>query len=378
MSRPRLLLGARPAAAPERADRAPAGHLTGRQVRCGAHQDVQGGPDMTDYKQLYIGGEWVDPAGQDRFDVVNPATLEVIGSTPEATEADVDRAVAAARAALETGPWADRTAAERHQVMVDLRRQADRGRRRAGQPGHRRGRRHDPVLALRSGRRHEHGARLLHQPGQGLRLRRGAPGHARPGARAQGARRCGRRHHPLERAAVHHDAEVRADPGARARRWCSSPRPRRRCRRSASPSWPTRPACPPACSTSCPPTARSASTWSATPASTRSRSPAPPPPAARSAPSAASSSSAAPSSSAASPRRSSSTTPTSPGIVDELLAAGIMNNGQACVAQTRILAPESRYDEIVRRLHRQDGRAEGRRPDRLRDRRRPAHLRAPA
>ena len=75
---------------------------------------------MTDYKQLYIGGEWVDPAGQDRFDVVNPATLEVIGSTPEATEADVDRAVAAARAALETGPWATATAAERHQVMVDL------------------------------------------------------------------------------------------------------------------------------------------------------------------------------------------------------------------------------------------------------------------
>ena len=29
---------------------------------------------MTDYKQLYIGGEWVDPAGQDRFEVVNPAT----------------------------------------------------------------------------------------------------------------------------------------------------------------------------------------------------------------------------------------------------------------------------------------------------------------
>ena len=53
---------------------------------------------MTDHKQLYIGGEWVDPAGQDRFDVVNPATLEVVGSVPEGTEADMDRAVAAARA----------------------------------------------------------------------------------------------------------------------------------------------------------------------------------------------------------------------------------------------------------------------------------------
>ena len=75
---------------------------------------------MTDYKQLYIGGEWVDPAGQDRFEVVNPATLEVIGSTPEGTEADIDRAVAAARAALESGPWANSTAAERLEIMRSL------------------------------------------------------------------------------------------------------------------------------------------------------------------------------------------------------------------------------------------------------------------
>ncbi len=75
---------------------------------------------MTDHKQLYIGGEWVDPAGQDRFEVVNPATLQVIGSVPEATPADMDRAVAAARAALESGPWANSTAADRHQIMADL------------------------------------------------------------------------------------------------------------------------------------------------------------------------------------------------------------------------------------------------------------------
>ncbi len=75
---------------------------------------------MTDYKQLYIGGEWVDPAGSDRFEVVNPATLEVIGSVPEGTEADVDRAVAAARAALESGPWAGSTKAERLEVMRAL------------------------------------------------------------------------------------------------------------------------------------------------------------------------------------------------------------------------------------------------------------------
>ena len=33
-----------------------------------------------------------------------------------------------------------------------------------------------------------------------------------------------------------------------------------------------------------------------------------------------------------------------------LLFAGLMNSGQACVAQTRILAPRSRYDEIVEKI----------------------------
>jgi betaine-aldehyde dehydrogenase len=75
---------------------------------------------VTDYKQFYIGGEWVDPAGSARFDVVNPATLDTIGSVPEGTEADVDRAVAAARAALESGPWANSTKAERLEVLRSL------------------------------------------------------------------------------------------------------------------------------------------------------------------------------------------------------------------------------------------------------------------
>ena len=75
---------------------------------------------MTDYQQLYIGGEWVDPAGSDRFDVVNPATLETIGSVPEGTEADIDRAVAAARSALDSGPWANSTKAERLEVLKSL------------------------------------------------------------------------------------------------------------------------------------------------------------------------------------------------------------------------------------------------------------------
>ena len=51
--------------------------------------------------KLYIGGEWVDPAGAGTIDVINPTTEEVIGSVPEGTADDADRAVKAARAAFD-------------------------------------------------------------------------------------------------------------------------------------------------------------------------------------------------------------------------------------------------------------------------------------
>lgn len=52
-------------------------------------------------EKLFIGGQWVDPAGSDRIEVVNPSTEEPMGSIPEGTPEDVDRAVAAAREAFE-------------------------------------------------------------------------------------------------------------------------------------------------------------------------------------------------------------------------------------------------------------------------------------
>lgn len=55
---------------------------------------------MRDYLQFYIGGEWVDPAKPRRLDVINPATEEVAGHISLGGEEDVDRAVAAARAAF--------------------------------------------------------------------------------------------------------------------------------------------------------------------------------------------------------------------------------------------------------------------------------------
>src|SRR4051794_35080961 len=51
--------------------------------------------------KLYIGGGWGQPAPDASIDVVNPATQEGIGRIPAGTPEDVDRAVAAARAAFE-------------------------------------------------------------------------------------------------------------------------------------------------------------------------------------------------------------------------------------------------------------------------------------
>ncbi|MEX5631551.1 aldehyde dehydrogenase family protein [Parafrankia sp. FMc2] len=55
---------------------------------------------MREYLKFYIGGKWVDPAEAATFDVVNPATEEVAGRVSAGSAADVDRAVAAAKAAF--------------------------------------------------------------------------------------------------------------------------------------------------------------------------------------------------------------------------------------------------------------------------------------
>ena len=56
---------------------------------------------MRDYTKFYIDGAWVDPAGTARLDVINPATEAVAGVIAMGTEADVDRAVMAARRAFD-------------------------------------------------------------------------------------------------------------------------------------------------------------------------------------------------------------------------------------------------------------------------------------
>ncbi|PSR36933.1 MAG: succinate-semialdehyde dehydrogenase (NADP(+)) [Sulfobacillus thermosulfidooxidans] len=66
--------------------------------------------------QLFIGGEWVQSASGTYFDVINPATEQVIARVPDAGPDDMRRAIDAARAAQAS--WADAPAADRAQILL--------------------------------------------------------------------------------------------------------------------------------------------------------------------------------------------------------------------------------------------------------------------
>ncbi|HIF63131.1 MAG TPA: aldehyde dehydrogenase family protein [Deltaproteobacteria bacterium] len=57
---------------------------------------------MKEYLQFYIDGAWVDPAGSNTLEVINPATEQAVGRIAMGGAEDVDRAVKAARQAFET------------------------------------------------------------------------------------------------------------------------------------------------------------------------------------------------------------------------------------------------------------------------------------
>lgn len=70
------------------------------------------------YKKLYINGEWVDPISKEIIEVENPATKEIIGSVPASNEADVNRAVAAAKEAFKT--WQFSSLEDRKSLLESL------------------------------------------------------------------------------------------------------------------------------------------------------------------------------------------------------------------------------------------------------------------
>jgi acyl-CoA reductase-like NAD-dependent aldehyde dehydrogenase len=70
--------------------------------------------------RLFIGGVWTEAANGGRIEVVSAHSEEVIATVAEATEADMDAAVAAARHAFDEGPWPRMEPAERAEWLRKL------------------------------------------------------------------------------------------------------------------------------------------------------------------------------------------------------------------------------------------------------------------
>ncbi len=75
---------------------------------------------MQIHDTLFIGGEYVKPESGDVIDVVSPHSEEVIGQVPDASPADIDKAVAAARNAFDHGPWPTMAPEERGAAIARL------------------------------------------------------------------------------------------------------------------------------------------------------------------------------------------------------------------------------------------------------------------
>src|SRR5271168_3215833 len=69
---------------------------------------------------MYIDGEFVESHTKKYFPVIDPSTEEIIAEVPEADESDVNRAVAAARAAFDSGAWPQTTAQDRGRILFRL------------------------------------------------------------------------------------------------------------------------------------------------------------------------------------------------------------------------------------------------------------------
>src|SRR5215210_5904709 len=74
---------------------------------------------VRDYKML-VGGEWVDALSGKTFESINPYTGRTWATAPQSGEEDVDRAVKAARAAFDEGPWGTMTGTERARLVRRL------------------------------------------------------------------------------------------------------------------------------------------------------------------------------------------------------------------------------------------------------------------
>jgi betaine-aldehyde dehydrogenase len=73
-----------------------------------------------DRDAFYIDGGWAAPATSDTIEVISPHSEQVVATVPEGSPADIDAAVAAARTAFDSGPWPRMSPQERIDVVQEF------------------------------------------------------------------------------------------------------------------------------------------------------------------------------------------------------------------------------------------------------------------
>ena len=170
-------------------------------------------------KRMLIDGKWLEAASGKTFETRNPATGEILAHVAEGDAEDINRAVAAARAAF-NGPWSKFKPAERQRLLLklaDLVEQRPRGIRRAR---HARHGRTDHSHARRQGSAPR--ACCASMPGMATALHGETIDNSLPGdirvLHVEGAGRRRRCDHSLERPVGAVDLEDRPGPGNRLHR----------------------------------------------------------------------------------------------------------------------------------------------------------------
>src|ERR1700732_1614423 len=89
-------------------------------VLSSVHMDDKVTSYISKNRKMLINGQWVEAAWGKPFPTYNPATGEVLARVAEGDREDIDRAVKAARAAFETGPWSKISTAARGKMIWKL------------------------------------------------------------------------------------------------------------------------------------------------------------------------------------------------------------------------------------------------------------------
>lgn len=75
---------------------------------------------MAGQYKMYINGRWTSSSSGATFEVINPATETIIARVPKGTREDAQKAIAAARAAFDTGVWSEKLPSERAAILWKL------------------------------------------------------------------------------------------------------------------------------------------------------------------------------------------------------------------------------------------------------------------